>query len=173
MLAGHYLDARADGRAVAMGAEQFDVDPIVFVAAVISQQRRVIVHVQDQYVHVTIVVKVAKGAAAAGIYRSYPRAQILGNVLELRVSQIAIDESWRNKMPAHVVLINLGINLAGDVEDIGPAVVVVIRKSRAPANILRIDAQPGNKSYVTERAVAVVVVEIGGVIGEIRLEDVK
>ena len=66
MLSGHHAHARADGRAVAMGAQQFDGDPIILVAAVVAQKRRVIVHVQDQHVDVAVVVVIAKGAAAAG-----------------------------------------------------------------------------------------------------------
>jgi hypothetical protein len=62
MLSGHHFYARADGGTITLGAEQFDGDPILLVAAVVPQKRRVIVHVQDQHVDVTIVIVVAEGA---------------------------------------------------------------------------------------------------------------
>ena len=45
MLAGHNADARANGGAIARGADQFYFDPILFVAAVVAKQGRQVVHI--------------------------------------------------------------------------------------------------------------------------------
>ena len=66
MLAGDNADAGADGRAIALCADELDLDPILLVAAVVAKQRRRVVHVQNQCVDVAIVVVIAEGRSAAG-----------------------------------------------------------------------------------------------------------
>ena len=66
MVAGNHAHARADGGAIALRSDQLDLDPVLLVAAIVAQQRRQIVHVQDQDVDVAIVVVVAESRAAAG-----------------------------------------------------------------------------------------------------------
>ena len=66
MFAGDHAHAGADRGAIALGADQFDLDPVLLVAAVVAQQGRQVVHVQNQRVDVAIVVVVAEGGAAAG-----------------------------------------------------------------------------------------------------------
>ena len=57
---------RADGGAIALRSNQFDLDPVLLVAAIVAQQGRDVIHVQDQCVDVAIVVEVAESGAAAG-----------------------------------------------------------------------------------------------------------
>jgi len=66
MLASDNADASSNGGAIALCADQLDLDPILLVAAVIAKERRWVVHIQDQSVDVAIVVIVAEGCAAAG-----------------------------------------------------------------------------------------------------------
>src|SRR5271157_2091578 len=72
-----------------------------------------------------------------------------------------------------MILLDLGINMAGDVKDIRPPVVVVVHEARAPADVLSVHAQAGDEGDVGKSAVAIVVVEIRGVIGKVCLEDVQ
>ena len=66
MVAGDHAHPGADSGAIALGADQLDLDPVLPVAAVVAQQRRQVVHIQNQHVDVAIVVVVAEGRAAAG-----------------------------------------------------------------------------------------------------------
>src|SRR6266567_6399890 len=54
-----------------------------------------------------------------------------------------------------------------------PTIVIHIHKKCAPAQELRVCAKPRFKSHIGERAIAVVVVEVSGVIREVCLDDVQ
>src|SRR6516225_1056107 len=58
--AGEDAHTRADRRAVALRSDELDLDPVLSVAAVVAQKRRQIIHIQNQGVHVAIVVVVAE-----------------------------------------------------------------------------------------------------------------
>src|SRR5689334_2118703 len=58
-------------------------------------------------------------------------------------------------------------------EQVRPAVVIEIKKHCTPPEILRVGAETGGKSHVRKRAVSVVVVESGGVVGKVRFENVR
>src|ERR1035437_7331940 len=60
-------DARPDGAAVALYALKTDLDPVVAGRSVVAQQRRRLIDVHDQDIHVAVVVEVAKGQAAAAV----------------------------------------------------------------------------------------------------------
>src|SRR5580692_8892761 len=60
-----------------------------------------------------------------------------------------------------------------DLHQIGPAVVVVIDESAPPGYVAAIDAHPRGKRHIDKSPVAVVVVEIAGIVGKVRFEDVK
>lgn len=47
MLAGDDADARANSRAITLGSDQLDCDPVLLIAAVVAEKRRGIIHVQD------------------------------------------------------------------------------------------------------------------------------
>jgi hypothetical protein len=66
VLAGHDAHASADRGAIALGAEQFDLDPVLLVAAVVAQQAKANRSVQNHGIDVAVVIVVAEGRAAAG-----------------------------------------------------------------------------------------------------------
>jgi hypothetical protein len=58
--------------------------------------------------------------------------------------------------------------------NVGPAVVVEVDEPAAPRHIAVIDADSGRvERQLAEGPVAVVVVEIAGVVGEVGLEDIE
>ena len=65
MLARDHAHPRSNGRSIALGAKQLDLDPVLLIAANIVEQRRQIVHVEDKHVDAAIVVVVPKGRAPA------------------------------------------------------------------------------------------------------------
>src|ERR1035441_4076281 len=70
MFAGGDTHPRSNCGAIASGAHQLDLDPILLVASDIVKERRQIVHVQDEDIHAAIVVIVSKSRSAAGKTRS-------------------------------------------------------------------------------------------------------
>ena len=76
-------------------------------------------------------------------------------------------------MLAGVVAFDFRINVTVDLQDVGPTVVVVVDKTAAPRDILIVDADAGREGDVGEGAVAVVVIEVAGVVGEICLENIE
>src|SRR5215471_15676064 len=57
--------------------------------------------------------------------------------------------------------------------DVLPPVIVIVYESAAPRDILIVDADAGSKRHITKSPVAIVVVKIARVVGEIRLEDIE
>ena len=66
MVAGYHSDSGPDCGTIAEGPNQLEFDPIVLIPAVIAQERRWIIHIQNQDIDVSIVVKIPVGTAAAG-----------------------------------------------------------------------------------------------------------
>src|SRR5262249_59221835 len=62
--AGGELDARADREAIALGARQFEADPMAAGHAGITQNHRAALQILDDDVHIAVVEEVADGEAA-------------------------------------------------------------------------------------------------------------
>src|SRR5215472_1557599 len=58
-------------------------------------------------------------------------------------------------------------------DQVGPAIIVIVKEHHAPAQILSVGCNSRRIGQVRKRAIAVVVVESRGVIGKVCLEDVK
>src|SRR6185437_7956872 len=69
--------------------------------------------------------------------------------------------------------VDFRVDVAVGGDDVGPAIVVDVDEHGAPAEFVGVDAETGRIGYVVEGAVTVGVVEGGGVVGEIGLEDVQ
>ena len=70
-------------------------------------------------------------------------------------------------------LIDFRIDVAVDLNDVRPAVVVVVDESASPGDVAVVNADAGGKSHVGESSVTVVVIEVAGVVGEVGFEDVE
>src|SRR5580704_19789407 len=114
MRAGHDANARADRGAIARCADELDLDPILLVAAVIAQQRRRIIHIQNQHVDVAVVVVIAeRGTATRKLLRN-SRTHLRRNVLESSVAETAIHETWILELLSGVVPLYFRIHVAVD-----------------------------------------------------------
>src|SRR6266480_1615623 len=69
--------------------------------------------------------------------------------------------------------LDLGIDVSVDLHNVGPAIVVVVEKSATPSHVPVIDSNAGGERDIGESSVSVVVIEIAGVVGKVRLEDVE
>ena len=65
MLAGRYAHPRSNRSTIALRPHQLQLDPVLFIAAVVAKQRRRIVHVQNQNIDIAVVVVVAECRAPA------------------------------------------------------------------------------------------------------------
>jgi len=62
-------DAGSDCTSVGLYALQFDLQPVLLQHLIVSKQRRRLIHVDNQQVHVAIVVEVAEGTSPAAMSR--------------------------------------------------------------------------------------------------------
>ena len=63
--------------------------------------------------------------------------------------------------------------MAVDLNDVLPSIVVVIDKAAAPGHIVVVDAHTGCEGEVAETSIAIVVIEVAGIVGKVGLEDVE
>src|SRR6516225_60216 len=80
--ARHHAYAGSDRRAVALGADQFNLDPVLRIAAVVAKKRGEVIHIQNQGVNVAIVIVIAKCSAAAREALADAQTEFLRDVLE-------------------------------------------------------------------------------------------
>src|ERR1700732_2949317 len=100
-------------------------------------------------------------------------SHICGNILEVAVAEIFVDYTRVFVSLAEVVFVDLRIDVSVDLNDVLPAVVVVVDKATSPGYVAIVDANAGCRGQIAEGPVAVVVIEVAGVIGEVGLEDVE
>src|SRR5207302_2182572 len=72
-----------------------------------------------------------------------------------------------------LVSFNLRVNVSIDLNNVRPAIVVVIDKAAAPCNVTVVDSDAGRECSIGEGAVSVVVVEVASVVGKIGLENIE
>src|SRR5438309_1314801 len=131
------LVARADAAAIGFRADGFDFDPVVGGAGIATKQLRKIVDGVDDDVEVAVIVEVAEGASARGDRRGNSVASVIGNIFEAPVAQIFVEQLALRITRSSLELLDLGINVTVANEDVGPAVIVHVKKTAAPAEILR------------------------------------
>ena len=68
---------------------------------------------------------------------------------------------------------NFGIDVAGHVEDVGPAVVVEIGHARAPLHVPILDAESDQRGHILEQSVSEAAVQRRDVVGEMRLQKIE
>ena len=116
--------------------------------------------------------KSANAAPRAGLRCRRRRAELLADVGESPVAQVAIDDLALFVTGLGLEPADLGVDVAVDEKQIEPAVAVEIEKTDTPAEPACIETETGGKGPVFAQALAGVRVERRGVAGEVRLEDV-
>ena len=131
VFSGHDSHACSKRRSITFRPDQFDLDPIVLIPAIVAEQRGNLIHVVHDNVDVAVVVEIAEGTAATRMARSNPGPHFLRNILEFAIAEVAINNA-RFQECLIGMLIHSWINMSIDLEDIGPAIVVVIDKAASP-----------------------------------------
>src|ERR1017187_1911973 len=173
MLARGNPHPRSNGGAIALGPQQFDLDPVLPVAPIVAEKRRQIVQIQDHNIHVAVVVIVSECGAAAGKALTDAGAQIRRNILETPVAEVLVNNSRILEGLAEVVGVNFRVDVPIDLNDVRPAVIVVVNEAAAPGDVAVVDADTRGKGDIAVGSVAVVVVEVDRVVHEVGLEDIE
>jgi hypothetical protein len=143
-------DRRAERRAVGRRALEPQRKPAVASGVLVAQQRRGLVHVHDEDVEVAVVVVVAEGDPAARSRGDRARPAARGDVLESAVAEVAEHDLG----PAVRVLgeprLDLGVDVAGGVQEVRPAVVVQVGGTRPPLHVAVLDADSRGHRHVLE-----------------------
>src|SRR2546423_13247980 len=69
--------------------------------------------------------------------------------------------------------LDYGIDVSIDLQHVRPAVIIIINEAATPSNVLVVDADSRGECNVTKGSVAVVVIEVARVVGEVGLENIK
>src|SRR5260370_26452473 len=167
-----HRNAGADAVAVGFDPDCPKGDPVVRVARVVDKKRRRSVHVADDRGHAAIIPQVADRQTARRTYGRDRGPRGRGNIRERSVAIVVIQNPGLLEIAAEMLAIHFRVDVAVRQEQIGPAVVVEIEKRDAPAKVLRVEPESRGKGFIVERAVAIVVVERGGIVGEISFEQI-
>src|SRR5437660_3531025 len=166
------FDARADAAAIGFCANGFDFDPVVCGAGIAAQKLRKIVDGVDDHVEVAVIVEVAESAAARSDGHGDSGAGIVGNIVEAAVAQILVEQLALRVTCFGLELLDFGIDVAVADKNVGPAVVVHVEETAAPAEILRVLAETALVGGVLEIRAAEIVVERRGVSREIGFDQI-
>ena len=80
----------SDGTAVRLDAFEFHLDPMSRVPAqVIAQQRGRLIQIDDEDIHISVVVEVSKSASAAAVGRGNARPGLLNQFFKNATAQIS------------------------------------------------------------------------------------
>ena len=148
---GDEAHQRADGVAVRLRAHELQRHPMALAGLIEAEEIGRVVQVVDDDVDVAVVVEVGKGGAAAGLRRRHRRAELLGDVGEAPVAEVAIDDFALLVAGFGLELPHLGIDVAVDEEQIEPAIAVEIEEADAPAKPARVEAEAAGERAVFAR----------------------
>src|SRR3981189_3599179 len=84
---------RSNGCSITFGAHELDLDPVLFVASVITQERWQIVHIKNERIHVTVIVIVSKCRPAARKMFANAGSHLRRNILEPSIAEILVDQA--------------------------------------------------------------------------------
>src|SRR5258707_15881928 len=84
-----------------------------------------------------------------------------------------IKEAWLRVPAAQVEFVHLRIDMSVGEDEIGPAIIVKVKKHGAPAQILRVQTEPRGVSHIRKNSFTVIAVQGRRVIGEVGLKNIQ
>ncbi len=127
--------ASPDGASVGFDALQFHFNPALLRVNIIAQQRRRLVHIHDQDVHVAVVIEVSKSAPPAAVRGCDSCSGLCRQFFKGAVPEIAKQNSRCLVGILREFSLNLRINAPGHDEHVGVAIVIEIDDAGAPARV--------------------------------------
>src|SRR5438876_7173600 len=125
----------SDGCAITLGAHKLNLDPVLLIASVIAQERWQIVHIQNQRIHVAVIVVVTESRAAARKMFGNARSHLRRNILEASIAEILVDQARILEGLIEMVVVNLRVNVSIHLKDVLPAIIVIVTKRASPCDI--------------------------------------
>src|SRR6185437_5166242 len=158
---------------VRLRSDALDLQPIVLALGVVAEEGRTLVDVDDDHINVAVVVEVSEGRASTAAGEVQIWAAICRDIDELARSLVLVDDLALFVGEVEVFGVNFRKHVAVRHKDVSPAIVIKIKQSHAPAEELRVSAQPSLQNGVVERSIAVIVVNVRRLIGVVGLDDVE
>src|SRR5262245_1219454 len=132
MACDHELDARADTATVRFGSNGPNCNPIVVSRRIAAQQLRVRVDWVDHDVSVAVIIEISECAASAGVRFHKRPANLFSDVFKTPIAQVAVENLALTVSDLPFQLINFGINVAVNQEDVEPAIILKVKETAPP-----------------------------------------
>src|SRR5439155_19179090 len=165
--------ARADAAAVRFGTDGPHFNPIIPRPRIAAQKVRIIVYRVNDHIDVAVVVKIAEGTSAGSNGLRDARSRLHRDIFEAAVSQVSIEQLALRISGFGFELLDFWIYMPVTDQDVWPAIVVHIKKSAAPAKVLRVRAEAGSKSCIFKIRAAEIVIKRRRVAREIGFDDIE
>src|SRR3954468_2522882 len=175
-LPGDLTDARqtsADAAAVGLCPHRANLNPIVSEFRITAQQLGKAVDSVDHDIDVAVVVEISKRRATRSAWIRDTRASLKRYICEVAVPQVLIKQLALSIPRFRLELLYFWIDVTVANQNVGPAVIVEIKESNAPAEELRVRAQSCRERCIFEICSTLVVVKRRSVAGEVCFDDVK
>src|SRR5262249_43502084 len=137
---------------------QLQQQPVSTLSRVL-EETRVIMAIVDNNLDIPVVVEVSAGYAMAVVGCRDPRAGIWGDIPELSISFVPVEELGLPKGIRQAFVVDLRINMTVGDKNVRPRVVVYVNKQSAPTEELRVAPETGLGSDIGKRPIMIVVVE--------------
>src|SRR5881628_1115316 len=108
---GDDTNARPDGAPVAVRPGKLNGGPVIVVLALQAIEVHRLIHVIDDHIQISVVVDVAKRAAASRAQIEYGTPNALRNILEARPLQVPVDDLALAVVRFGLELVDLRINM--------------------------------------------------------------
>src|SRR5258708_24049525 len=166
--------ARADRRAIAFCADEFEQNAMKPARIRILEKRGRFANVKQQDVDIAAVEDVTESRAATRLQGQVLHSCLLRNFIKRAVAMITMQQERLAKARAGVQCVNLRIDVAVGNQQVEPRVIVHVKESRAPAYI-RIAglADPGSPTDVVKSLRAHVAIERVRLLFEVRDEKTE
>src|ERR1035437_715116 len=137
-----------------------------------KQQRRAI-HLVDDDVDVSIIIKVAKSAPHASRWGDDGITRLRRNIFKLAIPQVPVEHT-RFEVPDILLgSLEFGVDGAIAVEDIQPTIVARVNEAAPPPHEPIVLCHPGLLSYVSELRVTFIMVQARRLSGEVGAKEIK
>ena len=124
---------------------------MVRILRLVQKQRRRATHVIDHDIHIAVVVDVPKGRAPARMQRPIIQARGIGNLVKRAIALVPIEMDRLAILQVVRQLVDHRADVAIGHKDTWPAIVIEVRKSRAPRHkLVRSPRQPRHRSSIGE-----------------------
>jgi tetratricopeptide (TPR) repeat protein len=139
----------------------------------VLKQRRRLTHVDDHNFLVTVVVQVPNGEPARRVCVRNAASGLRRQIEKLPVSSIPVEQPSLFELFSAVSRVHFGIHVSIGEDQILPPIVIDIHRRRTPSQIPGVHRQAASDGGVGKVVVPLVVVEGGGVVRKVGLENIE